>query len=132
MAKRTVYRPRADAEQRFRGIVTAAEAIVRLPLEVDRRIKKRLLNGCLWQITQSKGVGKYNLRYATKAAAELLKDGRTSQLQHEHVYTRKLLVERLLEAQEGQIEVILRDAIGSVVTKAENEVLCDVSSGMDG
>ncbi|MCC6493113.1 MAG: hypothetical protein IT424_08835 [Pirellulales bacterium] len=133
MAKRKEYRARNDAEQRFQGLLIAVRAIVSLPEKVDQRVKKKLLKSCLWQLTQSHCFGKYNLQYASRAAAIALEAGDNSGLRHEHVYPIKQVIAELLQAKLDGIEAILRrKAVACCVTSAEHERLSGVSSDCEG
>jgi hypothetical protein len=123
-----VYRRREDYDQRFESIHAAVMAILNMPDAVKKPHKRRLLNTCLWQLTQSESYGKRNLRYATKAACKLLEQGRGRELQHEHVHTRKQLIDELMEAKpyrSDQVGRILRSACACLVTVRQHKKLCE-------
>jgi hypothetical protein len=129
------YRPREDYEQRFASIKAAVTAILDMPTAVKDSHKRRLLNTCLWQLTQSESYGKRNLRYATKAACKLLDQGRRRELQHEHVHTRKQLIDELMEAkpyQSDRVEQMLRSACACLVTIRQHQKLCGIDLDLRG
>jgi hypothetical protein len=130
--KAKTFRRREDAERRFRSILAAVKAIREMPEIVLEPHKKRMLKSCLWQLTQSEGWGKYNLRFATIAAEKLFRAGKRKELRHEHVYTCKRMIKDLLNASSDQIEEILKKACGCLVTNEEHQRLCTFDAESDG
>jgi hypothetical protein len=120
------YRCRPDFDERFKSIHAAVVEILNMPTVVKDSHKRRLLNTCRWQLTQSEAYGKRNLRYATKAACKLLDQDRGRELQHEHVHTRKQLIEVLMQAtpcRSEEVEQILRSACACLVTIGQHKQL---------
>lgn len=84
--------------------------------------RKRLLDRCLWQLTEAEGKHKYDLRYVSIGAKSILESGVKAGLRHEHVWRRADMVRRLLDHSD-KVEQILADACGCVVTIAEHKRL---------
>jgi hypothetical protein len=121
----TKYVRPADADERIEGAILVIEAL--LPLRIQDRMKRKFLSNCLWQITQAEGRTKYEIRYRSKASLEAPKRA----LRHEHVTTRKVMVEQLL-ANPKKAREIAEEAIGCVVTHDEHLLLSAVSKSLDG
>lgn len=126
------FRLRDDAGQRFQSVLAAVRAIRGMPDVVLESHKRRLLRSCLWQLTQSQGWGKYNLRYATAAARRLFEADRKELLHHEHVYTQKRMIDRLLTCDVDLIEEILKTACGCLVTRNQHKKLSKPDCEADG
>lgn len=97
--------------------ITIVDGVLRMP--VLERHKRDIINGMLWSITQARG--KYQTRYRSKASLEKP----TPKLHHEHVLTRKDLIDRIMAAPEKARE-ILSEAIACVVTVDEHRKLARV------
>jgi hypothetical protein len=111
------YKPKKNRDE----VVTSAYAGIKLLLsESAKNIilvhKKELLTILLWKLTGLDG--KYNCRYATKGSLENL----DKEIQHEHVYTRKEIIEELLEKPDDYKE-ILSKAVACIVLKEEHDLL---------
>jgi hypothetical protein len=106
------YVPHPEREVRIRSAVSAIKAL--LPLDLYARHKQELISLCLCKITEADG--KWNTRYRTQAA---IWEVSPSNLRHEHVFSRRALVERLLECP-THLEGILRSVIGCIVTTKEH------------
>lgn len=89
---------------------------------VHEKHRTRLLDRCLWQLTEAEGKHKYDLRYVSVEAIPVLESGEKKGLRHEHVWRRADMVRRLL-AQPQLAGAILADACGCVVTNAEHQRL---------
>jgi hypothetical protein len=109
------YVPHPKREVKIRSAVSAIKAL--LPLDLYVRHKQELISLCLCKITEADG--KWNTRYRTQAATWELSP---SNLRHEHVFSRRTLVERLLESP-THLDGILRSVIGCVVTTKEHALL---------
>jgi hypothetical protein len=109
------YVPHPEREVRIRSAVSAIKAL--LPLDLYARHKQELISLCLCKITEVDG--KWNTRYRTQAATS---ERSASNLRHEHVFSRRALVERLLESP-TRLDGILRSVIGCVVTTKEHALL---------
>lgn len=109
------YVPHPEREVRIRSAVSAIEAL--LPVDLYARHKQELISLCLCKITEADG--KWNTRYRTQAASW---EASPSNLRHEHVFSRRGLVERLVESP-THLDGILRSVIGCVVTTKEHALL---------
>jgi hypothetical protein len=109
------YVPHPDRELQISSAVSAIKAL--LPLDLYARHKQELISLCLCKITEADG--KWNTRYRTRAAMGKVSP---SGLRHEHVYSRRALVERLLRSPQ-HLDRILRPVIGCVVTTQEHALL---------
>ena len=114
-----VYTPHEDRDIRIRSAVTAIKALLDLDLYPSH--KKELISVCIWKITEADG--KLRTRYRSVGSLNVSSG---TKLQHEHVFERKSLIQRLLDQKE-EVQIILNDAIGCVVTKEEHDYLSRVS-----
>ena len=101
---------------------TAIEGCLQLP--ILERHKRDIISGMLWKITEARG--KYKTRYRSIGSKEP-----GVKLQHEHVYTRKDVTDRIL-AEPERVREILRDAIACVVTVDEHRRLSTVDPSLRG
>jgi hypothetical protein len=109
--------PPPNEEQVFLAGIATARFAVTCPQLFDA-YRRELLDNVLWLVTVAPS-GKYTTRFRSQAAVNDPK----ADLRHEHVYTRRSLVERML-ADPSSIEVVIREqAIGCVVTKDEHRRL---------
>src|SRR5688572_28032423 len=83
-------------------------------------------NGRSFSIPSSAN-GKYNTRYYSEMACKADKADK----RHDHVYTRKRMIERIL-ANSDDLEGEVQLAIGCVVTKAEHDELTKYDKEWDG
>jgi hypothetical protein len=74
-----------------------------------------LIDTLLWRITEADG--KYNTRYRTSGAIDC---SDKSQLRHEHVCQRSRMITLLMNAKPEEVDGILKDAVGCVVTRDEH------------
>jgi hypothetical protein len=79
-----------------------------------------LIDILLWRITEADG--KYNTRHKTTGALACTDK---SQLRHEHVYQRSKMITTLVRAEPGEVDTILKDAIGCTVTEDEHALLLE-------
>jgi len=79
-----------------------------------------LIDILLWRITEADG--KYNTRHKTTGALACTDK---SQLRHEHVYQRSKMITALVRAEPGEVDTILKDAIGCTVTEDEHALLLE-------
>jgi len=107
------YVEHKDRAERIRSAITAIRGI--LPLDIYPAHKRELLSVCIWKITEADG--KKKVRYWSEGA--ILNQG--MKLQHEHVYERKELINRLLTNE--NIEFVVKDAIACMVTVDEHRKL---------
>jgi hypothetical protein len=101
---------------------TAIEGCLDLP--IMERHKRDLISGMIWKLTESRG--KYTTRYRSRASME-----KDAKVQHDHVFTRKDLVNRILAEPERARE-ILKCAIACVVTVEEHKRLTKVAESIHG
>lgn len=99
--------------------LTAIEYVLRMPIIVQHQ--RDLINGLLWAITQARG--KYTTRYRS-AGAQAAPAG--TKLQHDHVTTRKHLVNEIM-AHSERARAIAGTAIGCVVTREEHATLTRIT-----
>jgi len=99
--------------------ITAIEGI--LSLLILERHKRDLINGMLWKITEARG--KYTTRFRSTGACDAPNGAK---LQHEHVFTRKDLVDEILKHPE-RARAIASTAVGCTVTRAEHERLTRIT-----
>lgn len=104
------------------SVTTAIEGCLALPI-LERR-KRDIISGLLWKITEARG--KYTTRYRSRGSMEA-----GAKLQHEHVFTRKDITDRLI-AEPKRAREILRDAIACVVTVDEHRRLSTVDRSLRG
>ena len=116
-----VGKQRPTEQEILESAASVIEAV--LKLSVLERHKRDVISGMLWKITEARG--KYKTRYRSRAS--LVESGAT--LQHEHVFTRKDLAERILATPE-RLREILSDAIGCVVTVEEHRRLSTVDHNL--
>ncbi|MDR3611328.1 MAG: hypothetical protein P4L27_12250 [Ignavibacteriaceae bacterium] len=87
-----------------------------LDLNIHHDMKRKVIDYLLWNITGA--FGKFNTKYISDGA----KISHGELLNHEHVFTKKGLIQRIL-AEPDNLETILKDAIGCIVTKEEHDRL---------
>jgi hypothetical protein len=88
-----------------------------LPVDLYARHKQELISVCICKITEADG--KWNTRYRTPAAVS---ESSATSLRHEHVFSRRVVVERLLSAPH-HIDALLRRVVGCLVTTKEHALL---------
>ena len=96
-----------------------------LMLDIHEDMKKKVMDTMLWNITGA--FGKFQTRYISDGAK--LSNG--DPLRHEHVFTKKSLVTRIMDKLED-LDTILKDAIGCVVTNEEHKRLHDKGKDDEG
>lgn len=109
--------------------INAIHQILSMENVMDKH-KKELLSSMIWKITESKG--KYSTEYISKEVFEIRASGSKSNagLNHEHVFTRKELILKLL-GNPKKVKSILKNAIGCTVTINEHRKLSAVKN-LDG
>ena len=106
------FQERADAKARLKSAITAMRAI--LQLSILPAHKRELLSVCLWKVTEASG-SKYQTRFRSKKSLKTLR----KEWQHEHVYQRRFLVDRLMKNPRS-LQSVVTTAVGCVVTKEEH------------
>lgn len=114
------YKKHKDFDKRIKSAYLAISEILKLDLYFSH--KKELLSTCIWKITEANG--KYSTRFISEKALEQIKN--KSNIQHEHVFERKYLIEKLLETP-SLSEETLNNAIACLVTKDEHKLLTNIS-----
>lgn len=104
------------------SVTAAIEGCLQLP--ILERHKRDIISGLLWKITEARG--KYTTRYRSK---ESMAAG--AKVEHDHVFTRKDLTDRIIAEPERARE-ILRDAIACVVTVEEHRRLSRIGPAVHG
>lgn len=100
------------------SVSTAIEHIIGMPI-LDRH-RRDLIRSLLWQVTEARG--KYTTRYRSRAAF----DDPKQRIQHDHVFTRQDLCERLMKP-DSNVRSVLKDAVACVVTVDEHTRLTSVT-----
>ncbi|MBP6572104.1 MAG: hypothetical protein KA226_11825 [Gemmatimonadales bacterium] len=111
-----VFKPHLNAKKLRQDALTLVRTIVDLNIEAS--LKRRMLNYCLWTLTESEGTSKYRTKYMTQGAMDESQPG----LHHDHVFTRKQLIEDMLREPARAVE-IAETAVGCTVTRFEHKEL---------
>jgi hypothetical protein len=122
------YYPHPEADAKRKAIVQLIETVMAAKGEAPLPYyKRKLLDTLLWKYTEADG--KYNTRHRSVAA-----NGCTSNdgLRHDHVFTRKELIDQLMGAKSAQIPKILENAVGCVVTNDEHTKLSGSDKTLSG
>lgn len=122
------YQLTGDHPRREANLIEA----IGLLLEADNlydALRRKLLDAALWAYTENAGVSphpKYNLRFVSAGAKDL---DRAASLNHEHVWPRKVLKEKLLAGRPWDhrelSEFLRRHAVACTVTTTEHAALGD-------
>jgi hypothetical protein len=123
-----LMKPNADARRNSAVTLIKILLVCEKPPTVLPEHVRELIGTLLWKITEADG--KYNTRYKTRGAIECTDK---SQLQHEHVYQRRKMIDLLLNANPEAADDILSEAVGCTVTVLEHNLLskCDSEYGWD-
>jgi hypothetical protein len=122
-------------------IIASAKRLAHLIVasdEILERHRKKMLSEVLWLISEADG--KYSTRYRSKEVVRLARDEPDSEenIQHEHVYPRKKVVERILDdraklrQEPALLDQMLDETVGCVVTATEHRKLLDSLEGWAG
>lgn len=107
------YKKHEEHDKRIKSAKTIINSL--LSLDIYFLHKKELINVAIWKISEADG--KYKVRYWSEGA--LL--SKQNNWHHEHVYTRKELVDRLLSGEE--VDNVIQNIIACVVTRDEHKKL---------
>lgn len=110
------------------GGVAAVRAIVSAD-GIPDRLARDLLNMVTWYATEHPH--KYQIRWRSAEAVKYRGKRKGSALRHEHVFSRKWLIDNLLE-HPGHVEDILKSAIACLVRKGEAARLDRVPDAVHG
>jgi hypothetical protein len=124
----TNFKPHPEADERRRS----ATHLINLLLankgpETFLCHLHELLGILLWKITEADG--KYNTRHKSHAARNCADK---TLWRHDHVYTKKKMIDALLRAEPNEVSGILKNVIGCTVTLAEHNDLTKYDDEYDG
>jgi hypothetical protein len=121
------FEPHPRAEDRKRSAVALIELLLtnKKPEVLPEHLKE-LVKILIGKITEADG--KRNTRYWSNRALECPEE----KLQHEHVYTRKTMIDALFQAGPEKRQQILKLAIGCTVTAKEHKDLSRYDKVCDG
>jgi hypothetical protein len=112
------FTPNHKAEARRKSITELIRIVVSIDHpDVLSEQKLQVIDTLLWKFTEADG--KHNTPFRSIASLNMPKD----KLRHEHVFTRKQLKHLLLSSTPDDVQRVLRDAIGCLVTVEEHENL---------
>ena len=128
------YTQHKDTDKRIKSAIMALKALTVLDLYPEHR--EELLTVCLWKITTADGNAngkskKFKIKFRSEKVIKSLSTPKEKNLRHDHVYTRKLLIDRIINNPD-KIDDIVKDAIGCVVTKDEHDKLHSVDEKLQG
>lgn len=126
---RTEYFAKAELAEEELLSIKAFITVVMSTESILFKHKKRFISKSLWNITNPISKYKYLRRYRSKGVLEGKDE--SIPLQHEHVFEKKQMVDRILK-NPSSIEEELRKAVGCVVTKPEHDLLRKKAKGLDG
>jgi hypothetical protein len=110
------WTPHKDSESRKASAIALASAVLQSRSVMYASHVREVLSIAVWKYTECDG--KYTTRFRSEGAMFAKSDS----VHHEHVVTRKSLVERLL-AEPHDVSSIFADAIGCVVLRSEHTLL---------
>lgn len=108
LLKPYVRKPEAPA------IIASAQKLARLALENEDLYpahRRKILHNAIWYLTEADG--KWTTRYKSKEVLELAESDSMSpvRINHEHVFTRKNLVEDMIKDSESLLTDLPREAL---------------------
>jgi hypothetical protein len=112
--------------------IQSARALVRLALinaDLYPSHRRKIISDAIWYVTEADG--KWKTRFKSKQVLYLAKNepGSLVRINHEHVFTRKALVDEILRrgnellGDPSQLDDLLGTAVGCIVTKFEHDSL---------
>ena len=110
------WSPHKDSDRRKASAVALATSILHSRSSLYPAHAREILSIAIWKYTECDG------KYATRFRSEGAMFAKTDSVHHEHVITRKVLVDRLL-AHPDQVQEVFAEAIGCVVLRAEHKLL---------
>ena len=110
------WKPRADSEMRKASAVALANSVLSVREKMLLPHLREVLSIAVWKYTECDG--KYTTRYRSEGALF----ASSSEVHHEHVITRKAIVDRLLQ-DPANTQSILASSIGCVVLRSEHRLL---------
>jgi len=112
---RKPYKRKADADAQMDSAFEVLQTVLNNP-NITKKHKKEVINIMLWNVSQIDG--KYSVQYRSEG---VLHD-EDEKVQHEHVITRKEIVNSLLEHPD-QVKEILEQVLACIVTESEHKKL---------
>lgn len=119
-----VWEQSADADRIVASAKSAIAGILVMGSDVIEEHKKALISRMLWKITEANG--KYTTRFQSEGARK-----NRDALRHDHVWTRKQMVEHIL-ADPRALDSEIDRALGCTVTKTEHDELTRFDRLCDG
>lgn len=115
-----------EVEQIIASATTVIDQILRMT-DVMEKHKKEMLSDMIWKISESNG--RWNTRYYSAGVLDKTND---EKVQHEHVVTRKEIIDQLLK-KPNEYKEILKQVTACIVTESEHLKLGQAknSSGLD-
>jgi len=110
------WKPRNDSELRKASAVALATSVLLVREKMLLTHLREVLSISVWKYTECDG--KYTTRYRSEGALF----ASSSEVHHEHVITRKTIVDRLLQ-DPSNASRILASSIGCVVLRSEHQLL---------
>jgi len=113
------WSPRKDSEERLNSALALMDAILRVREQMLNTHLRESLSIAIWKYTECNG--KYTTRFRSRGAVE----SPNGKLNHEHVFTRKSLIDELLGSP-GDFEIIMSKAVACTVLTSEHALLRSV------
>jgi len=113
------WSPHKDSERRKESAIALATAVLQSRSIMYPAHIREVLSIAIWKFTECDG--KYTTRYRSEGAMF----AKSNAVHHEHVVTRKSLVDRLLSVP-CDMPSVFADAIGCVVLRSEHALLAAV------
>jgi hypothetical protein len=110
------YVAHPQREERIASAIALARLVLDSPELIEPQ-RRRILSQAIWFVTEADG--KYLTRYRSRGAREAQASGSVQDLRHDHVITRKALIDAML-AEPRHADEILRGAIACIVTVEEH------------
>lgn len=110
------WSPHKDSERRQASAVALATAVLQARSDMYAAHVREVLSIAVWKFTECDG------KYTTRFRSEGAMFAKSNAVHHEHVVTRKSLVDRLL-IEPHNVSSIFADAIGCVVLRSEHSLL---------
>ena len=117
MSFRKPYWEHPEALARRASAIRLAEVIAAADGPILDPHRRRLLSTTVWKMTEADD--KHNLRYRSRAALDAASK---SDVRHEHVIPRAVLVQRMID-EPHRVAEILSEAVACLVTKEEHRRL---------
>jgi hypothetical protein len=108
-----------SAEERKRSAIVLAKTLLQEIPGLLPEHRRECLGIALWKYTQAEGLSKYKTRFRSEASLS----SAHSDLRHDHVCQRAIMIDTLLQAKSEDVDEILRNAVGCTVTKDEHILL---------